>query len=429
MAAVDADIDRVRLLSDLAELSTIGARPDGGLDRVAWSRADLDGRRWLRERLEAAGLHTTTDAALNVFGTATSSARRRLLIGSHTDSVRAGGRLDGAYGVVAALEVLRTLAAAGDPVADCVELVDFADEEGVRFPCGYFGSKALVGQLDVDPLGPEAIQIIESAGVDARGLAAVARHMSLVAGMLELHIEQGPRLEAGGLAVGVVAGILGFDRYRVEIEGRSDHGGTTPFGLRKDPVQAAATLIAELPTLVASIDEAGTATVGSIAGDGGAINFVPRKVAFTLEVRQPSETSLTATTRLVESRLKAVCVEHRCAATFRPEHMNVEIKDGLQVAVEPAFVPPILFDARLVEACDAACREARVKHRRMHAGTWHDAGIIGRHVPAAMLLVASKNGVTHHPLEDTAEIDLVEGARVLLRATRHAVRALELTDY
>ena len=183
MAAVDADIDRVRLLSDLAELSTIGARPDGGLDRVAWSRADLDGRRWLRERLEAAGLHTTTDAALNVFGTATSSARRRLLIGSHTDSVRAGGRLDGAYGVVAALEVLRTLAAVGDPVADCVELVDFADEEGVRFPCGYFGSKALAGELDVGSLGPEAIQIIESAGVDISGLAAVADRMSLVAGM------------------------------------------------------------------------------------------------------------------------------------------------------------------------------------------------------------------------------------------------------
>jgi N-carbamoyl-L-amino-acid hydrolase len=108
--------------------------------------------------------------------------------------------------------------------------------------------------------------------------------------------------------------------------------------------------------------------------------------------------------------------------------MKLEIKDGVQVAVEPAFTPPIEFDPRLVDCCDAACREARVKYRRIHAGTWHDAGIIGRHVPTAMLLVASKNGVTHQPLEDTTETDLVQGARVLLRATRRAVRALGLTD-
>lgn len=428
MSQLDGDIDRNRLLSDLAELSTIGARPDGGLDRIAWSRADLDGRHWLRGKLETAGLHASSDAALNVFGTATTNARRRLLIGSHSDSVPAGGRLDGAYGVVAALEVLRTLAEVEDPAADCVELVDFADEEGVRFPCGYFGSKALVGELDVNSLAPDAIEVIELAGVDVSGLGGVTRRMSLVAGMLELHIEQGPRLEAAGSAVGVVSGILGFDRYRVEIEGRSDHGGTTPFRLRQDPMQAATSLIAQLPGLVESVDAAGTATVGSIASEGGAINFVPRTVTFTLEVRQPSEASLAATVQLVENHLKAACAEHQCAATIRREDMKLEIKDGVQVAVEPAFTPPIEFDPRLVDCCDAACREARVKYRRIHAGTWHDAGIIGRHVPTAMLLVASKNGVTHQPLEDTTETDLVQGARVLLRATRRAVRALGLTD-
>jgi beta-ureidopropionase / N-carbamoyl-L-amino-acid hydrolase len=428
MSPFDGDIDRNRLLSDLAELSTIGARPDGGLDRVAWSRADLDARQWLRGKLEAAGLRATSDAALNVFGTSTDNARRRLLVGSHSDSVPAGGRLDGAYGVVAALEVLRTLAELEDPAADCVEMVDFADEEGVRFPCGYFGSKALVGELDVNSLAPEAIEVIEKAGVDVAGLGGVTRRMSLVAGMLELHIEQGPRLEAGGFAVGVVTGILGFDRYHVEIEGRSDHGGTTPFKLRRDPLQAATSVIAQLPKLVESVDPAGTATVGSIASEGGAINFVPRTVALTLEVRQPSEASLAATVQLVENLLKAVCAEHGCVATISRQHMHVEIKDGVQAAVEPAFTPPVAFDPRLVDCCDAAGREAHVKYRRMYAGTWHDAGIIGRHVPSAMLLVASKNGITHQPLEDTAETDLVEGARVLLRAARRAVRALGLSD-
>src|SRR4029079_139448 len=136
---------------------------------------------------------------------------------------------------------------------------------------------------------------MEWRGVVVPALGGVPRRMALVAGMLELHIEQGPRLEAAGSAVGVVSGILGFDRYRVEIEGRADHGGTTPFRLRQDPMQAATSLIAQLPGLVESVDAAGTATVGSIASVGGAINFVPRTVTFTLEGRKTSEASLQAT--------------------------------------------------------------------------------------------------------------------------------------
>ena len=153
MAEPKPRIDRKRLLSDLAALSRIGGRPDGGVDRVGWSQADLEGRSWLRSRLDEAGLIHVTDAAFNVFGRTSTNRRKRLLIGSHTDSVSAGGRLDGAYGVVAALEVLRALHEANHPAAAGVELVDFADEEGVRFPCGYFGSKALTGTLDMATLG------------------------------------------------------------------------------------------------------------------------------------------------------------------------------------------------------------------------------------------------------------------------------------
>src|SRR6185437_6766547 len=170
-------IDRRRLLGDLAALSRIGGRPDGGVDRVAWSPADLEARTWLRSRLDDAGLVHDTDAAFNVFGRASADKRRRLLIGSHTDSVSAGGRLDGAYGVVAALEVLRALHEASHPAAACVELVDFADEEGVRFPCGYLGSKALTGTLEVAALGEPALAVLTSAGVDVAKLHTASSHL------------------------------------------------------------------------------------------------------------------------------------------------------------------------------------------------------------------------------------------------------------
>src|SRR5256886_16059800 len=146
------DVNPDRLLDDLRALSSIGAQPDGGVDRLAWSEADLAGRRWYAERIRGAGLEARVDAALNVFGHVAGSAGPWLLPGSHLDSVPDGGRLDGAYGAVAALEVLRTLAESGDSAAERVEIVGFADEEGVRFKAGLIGSLALVGELDVGRL-------------------------------------------------------------------------------------------------------------------------------------------------------------------------------------------------------------------------------------------------------------------------------------
>src|SRR6266540_5444509 len=196
-----------RLLGDLAELSTIGGRADGGVDRVAWGAADLQGRQWLKGKLEAAGWHAFTDPALNVFGRASDVRRRRLLL-------------------------------------------EIADAQ------------------------------------------RASEHLQDVAGFIELHIEQGPRLEAEHAPVAVVSGILGFDRYRIDIGGRAGHGGTTPFELRHDPVQAAAAFVAEVPSIVRRIDDAGTATVGSLSTEGGAINFVAPNAWLTLEVRQPSTGTL-----------------------------------------------------------------------------------------------------------------------------------------
>ena len=426
---MSAEVDPSRLLRHLAELSSIGGRPDGGVDRMAWSRADLDARAWLRTRIEDIGWVANTDAALNVFGTASHERRRRLMIGSHTDSVAAGGRLDGAYGVIAALEVVSALAEARDAVADHVELVDFADEEGVGFPCGYLGSKALVGGLDVDALerDPAARMALNEAGVKLERLATAGRHLADVAGYLELHIEQGPRLERERLAVAVVPGILGFDRYTVTIDGRAAHGGTTPPALRNDPVAAAAEFVSSLPGIVGKSGDSATATVGSIGSEGGAINFVAASVALTLEIRHDSKDGLAAMAIALKQRLSAVCDAHGCRVGIERRDLVAETRDGVALAVEPAYSAPVEFDPRMVDAVDAACREANVSHRRMHAGTWHDAGILAAHVPTAMILVASRDGLTHCPQEMTDDEDLVAGARVLLRATVNAVKALELS--
>jgi N-carbamoyl-L-amino-acid hydrolase len=427
------EIDAERLLEDLANLSRIGGRPDGGVDRVAWTEADLTARKWMQQRLEDAGLFSSLDQAMNVFGRVSKPRRRRLLIGSHTDSVSVGGRLDGAYGVVAAMEVLRRLAEAGDPAADYVEIVDFADEEGVRFQCGYFGSKALVGDLDtaafegmVDTSSVAVPDLLTAAGVQLDQIHKASKHLPDVAGFIELHIEQGPRLESGGYSVGPVVGILGVDRYRVTIQGRSTHGGTTPFELRRDPAQAAAQLIVRIPKIVSKVDAAGVATVGVLSTSGGAINFTPSQVEFSLELRQPTRRALTATAAAVKKQLAAICKAHHCKASVVRQAFRPEQKDGVQLAVEPAFIPPAKFDRRIVAATGSACSDLRIKHRPLYAGTWHDAGIMATRVPTGMLLVPSRDGITHAPQENTRDEDLVNGARALLRATQRAVVALGL---
>lgn len=420
-------MDGARLLRDLAELSRIGGRPDGGVDRIAWSAADREARAWVRDRIDAMGWIAESDAAHNVFGRSPRARDRRLLVGSHTDSVPAGGRLDGAFGVLAALEVARTLTEAGDPAADVLQVVDWADEEGVRFPCGYFGSKAFTGGIEPDVLrAAGAAEVLHSAGVDIETLASASARLDSIAGYVELHIEQGPRLEREGLEVAVATGILGFDRYEIVLTGRSEHGGTTPFDMRSDPVLAAASFISEIPSLAQSVDANGTATVGTVASEGGAINFVARQVRLTVEVRQPSSEALQRTVRSVRDRLDTICESTGCRASFERHAAVPEAKDGVPLALEDAFAAPIAFDPDLMNACERACRDVGARFRRMPAGTWHDAGIVAAVRPAALLLVPSVGGVTHSPGESTRDEDLVTGARVLLHAVRHAAAALGL---
>ncbi len=404
-----SDINGERLLADLQALAAIGGLPDGGVDRLAWSEADLAGRHWFAERMREAGIEPRVDAALNVFGHLPGTTGPWLPTGSHLDSVPNGGRLDGAYGAVAALEVLRTLAESRDPLAEQLEIVGFADEEGVRFEVGLIGSLALVGELDIERLrdgldwqGVPVRQVLATAGRDLDRMVEVQQHRHSIKGFVELHVEQGPRMEADGIDLAVVTGIVGVHRQRIEIQGTQNHAGTTPFRLRHDAGRAASRAAAELRDLVLGVDAAAVANIGSMQFHPGGVNVIPGRAQFTLEVRHLDERVIGEAVWAFATRLERICVEEGCRA-------EVELLSS---------VPPAPMDPTVIDALEQACKELRPRPARLSSGAGHDAAVLSRHVPSGMIFVPSVGGVSHSPRETTSDEHLLLGAQALLRGIR-----------
>ncbi len=411
-----SDINGERLLADLAALAAIGGLPGGGVDRLAWSDRDLAARRWFAARMQEAGIEARLDAALNVLGHLPGTTGPWLLTGSHLDSVPNGGRLDGAFGAVAALEVLRTLAESHDPLAGRVEVVGFADEEGVRFEFGLIGSLALVGELNLDQLrdgvdwqGVPIRQVVASAGRDVDRITEAQQHRPSLAGFIELHIEQGPRMEAEGTDLAIVTGIVGVHRQRVQVIGSQNHAGTTPFRQRHDAGRAAARAAAGLRELVEAIDAEAVANIGSMHFDPGGVNVIPGCATFTLEVRHLEGQVVHQIVEAFGSALDRICDEEGCRA-------QVELL---------SWIPPAPMDADMMETLDRACQELVPEPRRLSSGAGHDAAVLSRHVPTGMIFVPSIGGVSHSPLEDTADADLVRGAQALLRGVRAAAARIK----
>jgi len=411
-----SDINGERLLADLRTLSTIGGQRDGGVDRLAWSEADLAARRWFAERIRDAGLEPRVDAALNVFGHLVGSAGPFLLTGSHLDSVPNGGRLDGAYGAVAGLEVLRTMVESSDPLMARVEVVGFADEEGVRFGVGLIGSLALTGELELRQLGEArdwqgvpVPQVIASAGRDFDRILDAQQHLRSIAGFLELHIEQGPRMEADGVDLAVVTGIVGVHRQRIHVIGTQNHAGTTPFRLRHDAGRAAARAAASLREVVQGIDRDAVANIGVMQFDPGGVNIIPGHAAFTLEVRHHEEPVVHRIVETFTTNLETICAEEGCRSETE----------------QLSWVPPARMHREQMEMLEAACFELDRKPARLWSGAGHDAAVLARHVPTGMLFVPSIGGVSHSPQETTSDEHLVLGARALLRGVRAAAARIK----
>lgn len=405
-------IDPDRLLSDLRTLRSFGAYGTGVV-RQAFSDIDMAARRWLAGRMTEAGLETRIDGVGNVVGRSPKSGRA-LVMGSHTDTQPRGGWLDGALGVIYALEVARALAEDQASAHLPVDIGSWMDEEGSYLGC--LGSASFTGTLSDEEIraatnrnGRSVAEALEEAGLADVAPARLDpdRHRAY----LEAHIEQGPVLEAEGKRIGVVTSIVGVRTFILTFSGQQNHAGTTPMALRRDAGDALIVLAARLrEAMRALLAERTVFTIGRVALDPGADSIIPGRAEMSLQIRDADEAQLdrmaAAIRRLVAEANEAGPVEVDLA----------ESANGLKGA---------LMDEGLQDHLAAAAeRHAPGAWMRLPSGAAHDAQIFACRLPAAMLFVPSIGGISHDFAEDTDEADIVLGCQVLTSAAAAVLQEL-----
>ncbi len=396
-----------RLLASLAELAEIGATPEGGAERLAFTPEDGRGRDLVRSWMEDAGLAVRVDGIGNLIGRrpGTDPDAAAVMLGSHIDTVGNGGRYDGNLGALAALEAARALNDAGIATRRALEVAVFSNEEGSRYHPDMMGSLAYVGGLDLETAwelrNPEGDATLRDE-LEAIGYLGDAPLPGPVpAAYLELHIEQGPVLEAEGVAFGAVTGVQGILWEEITLTGASNHAGTTPMRFRHDAgvVAAEATLLArrlarDIPGQVA--------TVGRMTFAPGLTNVVPGRAVLTLDIRNPNAD------RLAEAEARFFAGLDEAAGR---EGARIERR-------ELARFGPAVFDERMIALVEETARTLGATCRRMPSGAGHDAQMLSRVCPTGMIFVPSVDGVSHSPRERTTDEHVILGANALLLAAR-----------
>ena len=402
-------VDARRIYDRCEALARHSEQPDG-LTRVFLSSeqraVDELVLCWMRE----AGMEARLDAIGNCVGRyeATEPGRASLMLGSHLDTVRDAGKYDGMLGVVTAIECVAELHSTGTRLPFAIEVVGFADEEGVRFGATLLGSRAVAGSFDravldaVDASGVSMRDAMTAFGLDPAHIGDAAHRRPHILAYAELHIEQGPVLESLGLPVGVVTAINGGNRVSIEITGTAGHAGTVPMHLRRDALGAASECVLAIERLTGSAADV-VATVGRLVVSPGATNVIPGNVRFTLDVRAPTDDARHAARTAMEAECRAIAQRR-----------------GVDIAIVP------LWDAR-TSACDtelqqqfAAAIEAEgMRVHRLPSGAGHDGMALIDIAPIGMLFVRCKGGISHNPAEAVDVTDVDAGARVLSRFIRY----------
>ena len=404
-------IDSARLLTRLEELARCGPRDDGGVCRLALTDADKEGRDlvigWMREL----GLEVGVDRIGNLFGRrAGRTPGPPVMTGSHIDTVATGGRYDGNLGVLAGLEAIQVLNEAGITTEHPLTVGVFTNEEGARFAPDMFGSLTYVGGLDLQEalatagidgsVFGEELERIGYAGDEQVGAAEVRA-------FVELHIEQGPVLEAEGFTIGAVTGVQGISWTEVELSGQANHAGTTPMRLRRDPGFVAGGLASFLRELTRELGGQQLATCGAIDLDPNLINVIPARARVTVDLRNTDDAALGEAESRLETWLEAAARE-----------------EGLELTTRRlARFAPVDFDPSVVTMIEEVAGTLGHRVRRITSGAGHDAQMLARVCPTAMVFVPSANGVSHNPAEHTDPRDLAAGANVLLQTLLRLARS------
>jgi len=412
----DLRVNSDRMLASFNQLALIGATAEGGVNRPTFSEAHLAARKWLREEIERAGLDFRTDGAGNHSAFLASAGRvaphdsggayrdQTLILGSHLDSVPNGGRFDGALGVIAALEVLRTVKENGIKLHANLEAIDFTDEEGTLV--GLLGSAAIAGHLHPEMLqSPRGgrdnlVEGMQRAGLSDESMLSAVRPKDSFAGYLELHIEQGKRLESAGIDIGVVSAIVGIWSYRLSFIGRADHAGSTTMDDRLDASLGASAFTLAAREMVMKDFPNCVVNIGKMDFAPGAFNIVPARVDVSLEFRSPNEDEF--------KRLDAALLLLA----------NTEaIRFGLELKYENlGNHSPSLMSDKVQRAYVEASDDLGLTHTSLTSGAGHDGQSLADLCPVGMIFVPSVNGTSHSPKEFTKWEDCVNGANVLLQA-------------
>ncbi|MCY4021450.1 MAG: M20 family metallo-hydrolase [Chloroflexi bacterium] len=403
-------INEKRFLADLRELSLIGATAEGGVSRPALTVHDLEARQWYRGKIARAGLGYALDGAGNQSAILWSDppSDKRILAGSHLDSVPNGGRYDGALGLLVAFEALRTMKDHGIRPKVTLEALNFTDEEGAIM--GLMGSRALAGQIkpadfDRAKISPgELTKRLDAAGISRESMLAARRDDVLA--WIELHIEQGTRLEDENIDIGVVDAIVGIRSLKLTLYGEAAHAGTKPMRQRRDALWGAASFVSRARRHVMDNYSPGVCNVGIISAKPGAFNIVPAQVDLALEFRHGSWEEMAA----MGGDLLGLLEE--CARKF-------DLRASFE---ETPAVHPARMSETVMSAIERAAAALGLSHQRMLSFAGHDSQSLAQICPAAMFFVPSARGISHNPMEFTSAADCVNGANLMLHTL------LELLD-
>ena len=398
-------INAVRLNHTLDELGKFGETPEG-MDRLAFSPADVASREYTMGLMREAGLEVRIDTAGNIIGrkAGADDSLPAIALGSHTDTVPLGGKYDGALGVMGAIEVVKTLAENGHVPRHPIEAIVFTNEEGTRFHRWLIGSRAMVGMLEAEDLAAvdaEGVTLAErmaDIGGDLSRVEQAARKPGDLAAYFELHIEQGPYLYRSGTPIGVVTGITGRGVFELEISGMSNHAGTTPMSERRDALVAASKLVLQVQRMAAEDEICRVATAGALDVSPNAVNVVPGRATVGVEFRDLDMAAMEAAERELTRMAQ-----------------QSEAEDGVEIVINRhRFTDPVPIVPGMQDWVGEAAERAGFTWERVPSGAGHDAQAIAAIAPMAMVFVPSVAGISHAIEEYSSPEDCANGTQVLL---------------